>query len=591
MTSNPGLDGTAQPVPLSSITVVAGFNPRNGVEEAELDALAESIRRRGVLQPVRLERVGEELLLVAGERRFAAAGRAGLTEIPAFIAAPGGDRPEGERLIDAVVENTHRVDITPYDEAMACLRLRREHRFSVKEIAAQLGLSQRKVTQRLKLSELPDDVQAHFASGALPLAAVEPLGAIAAVSPALAAACAALVTEAPADEDHDDGWGYGNRRWAPEELVAHPLSVAAHVATPEIGCYVVFSRYTLGDFDLPEQQAARASELPAYWQALSFNRADAEQAKSYGCLLGDPGAHAIICDRAFASDLAAKRLARSIKDWRREQRERARRDSAQATSQSGAVAAETVDERKERERGERLARKELGRSAVSHNDELGALLFKQLGAVIVDLDLLRLLTLIDFSDAVDFAARGLRYTHPGWKTVTTDAKGRERIEYLENQGAVAGKLREFLAGATSPRQWAGRMLQLLLASRLADARELPRSRQIGKPAPAVSGTAAAIAPDLAELLDRLADELIPEHLRRRAADATAAAECWQDRSGYRLPDDRASAAAEAAEPEPAEASAGARSELASAEAEEVGEIAVGEDEATADEARLVAAAT
>ena len=108
-----------QHVPLARIVVPQGFNPRGAVEDdRELEQLAETIRQHGCLQPIRV-RAGDDgsFALIAGERRYRAAVKAGLVEIPAIV-RPVGSREEDEQaelLVEALIENDQRRDLDPLE--------------------------------------------------------------------------------------------------------------------------------------------------------------------------------------------------------------------------------------------------------------------------------------------------------------------------------------------------------------------------------------------------------------------------------------------------------------------------------------------
>jgi ParB family transcriptional regulator, chromosome partitioning protein len=99
-------------IPLSRIVVPDAFNPRGVVvEDRELEALAQSLRRHGCLQPIRVRATEHgEYVLIAGERRFRAAVKAALMELPAIVrpAGSGDDDEQAELLFEAVIENDHR---------------------------------------------------------------------------------------------------------------------------------------------------------------------------------------------------------------------------------------------------------------------------------------------------------------------------------------------------------------------------------------------------------------------------------------------------------------------------------------------------
>jgi ParB family transcriptional regulator, chromosome partitioning protein len=140
------------------------FQPRELFDETALDELALSIREKGLLQPLVVRRLGDSRFqLIAGERRFRAAQRAGLSRVPIFIR----DADDGEALELALIENLQREDLNPLEEARAFQRLADEFRLGHEEIARRLGKSRSAVTNSLRLLQLPAEVQAQIESGAL----------------------------------------------------------------------------------------------------------------------------------------------------------------------------------------------------------------------------------------------------------------------------------------------------------------------------------------------------------------------------------------------------------------------------------------
>ncbi|MEO7803275.1 MAG: ParB/RepB/Spo0J family partition protein [Actinomycetota bacterium] len=143
--------------------------PRRRFDEDALVSLAASIRQLGLLQPV-VVRVGtsaddgqERYELVMGERRWRAARRAGLTMIPALIVETD-DRGALER---ALVENLHRQDLNPLEEAAAYSQLLTEAGLTHEQLAERVGLSRPAVTNTIRLLELPDSVKVMVAEGKL----------------------------------------------------------------------------------------------------------------------------------------------------------------------------------------------------------------------------------------------------------------------------------------------------------------------------------------------------------------------------------------------------------------------------------------
>jgi len=153
------------------------FQPRRRFAEAELDGLVQSIREKGIVQPLLVRPVddlvdnvvadsgapGAEFELVAGERRWRAPQRAGLHEVPVVI-RPFGD---SEVLEIALVENLQREDLTPLEEAEAYSRLMQEFGHSQADVAETIGKSRSHVANTLRLLGLPPAVKRQLDEGAL----------------------------------------------------------------------------------------------------------------------------------------------------------------------------------------------------------------------------------------------------------------------------------------------------------------------------------------------------------------------------------------------------------------------------------------
>jgi ParB family transcriptional regulator, chromosome partitioning protein len=138
--------------------------PRRAFDPATLAEMADSIRARGVLQPIRVRRHGDAFQIIAGERRFRAAQLAGLHELPAVVVE--GD--DASAYLDAVIENIQREDLNPLDRAEALRRLRVNLGLqSWEEVGRVLGMSRQSVYNLLGLTELPPVVQEDIRSGGL----------------------------------------------------------------------------------------------------------------------------------------------------------------------------------------------------------------------------------------------------------------------------------------------------------------------------------------------------------------------------------------------------------------------------------------
>jgi ParB family chromosome partitioning protein len=138
--------------------------PRRVFDDAALDALAGSLRERGVLQPVLVRPVaGGTYELVAGERRWRAAQIAGLETIPALVR----QRDDAEALEAALIENMAREDLNPVDEARACAALVEELGLTREIVGLRVGRSRVAVSNLLRLLDLPDEVLALLERGEL----------------------------------------------------------------------------------------------------------------------------------------------------------------------------------------------------------------------------------------------------------------------------------------------------------------------------------------------------------------------------------------------------------------------------------------
>ena len=134
--------------------------PRRVFDVDRLDTLARSISRSGLLQPVVVRRAGQRYELIVGERRWRAARRAGLTEIPAVVA----DVAPEERLELAIVENVQRQDLNPIELATA-YRALAERGATQAEIGQRVGCDRSSVANHLRLLELPIDIQEDVEAG------------------------------------------------------------------------------------------------------------------------------------------------------------------------------------------------------------------------------------------------------------------------------------------------------------------------------------------------------------------------------------------------------------------------------------------
>lgn len=149
------------------------LQPRSRFDETGLEELAESIRAQGVIQPiVAVPATDGGYTIVAGERRWRAAQRAGLAEVPVVVREPTGDR---QLLELALVENLQRTDLNPIEEAEAYRALTETFGLAQQEVATRVGKARTTVTNTLRLLKLPDEVLDLLRDGRLTAGQARPL--------------------------------------------------------------------------------------------------------------------------------------------------------------------------------------------------------------------------------------------------------------------------------------------------------------------------------------------------------------------------------------------------------------------------------
>lgn len=150
-------------LPVDSISPNA-HQPRERFDGEALDSLVASVALVGVLQPIAVRPRGEDAFeLISGERRWRAAKRAGLKHIPAVIRQVGDE----DSLEHALIENLHRSDLNPLEEAAAYQHLIDDFGLSQEEVAKRVGKSRAAVTNSLRLTKLPVELQSFLVSGEL----------------------------------------------------------------------------------------------------------------------------------------------------------------------------------------------------------------------------------------------------------------------------------------------------------------------------------------------------------------------------------------------------------------------------------------
>lgn len=153
---------TVEKIPLQKL-VANPFQPRKNFEDEAIEELSQSIKEHGIIQPIVVRKKGKRYEIVVGERRFRAAKRAGLEEIPAIVK----EMTEEQMMEIAILENLQREDLTPIEEAEAYQSLIEKLKFTQEDLAKRLGKSRPYITNHIRLLQLPEEVRQLVNEGAL----------------------------------------------------------------------------------------------------------------------------------------------------------------------------------------------------------------------------------------------------------------------------------------------------------------------------------------------------------------------------------------------------------------------------------------
>ncbi|NOY70247.1 MAG: ParB/RepB/Spo0J family partition protein [Deltaproteobacteria bacterium] len=155
------------------------YQPRREFAENEMAELADSVKSRGVLQPLLVRRAGDGYELIAGERRLRAAKIAGLKDVPVIV-----HEIEDDQLLElSIIENIQRENLNPMEEAEAYHRLINEFGLIQEQVAQRVGKSRSAVANFLRLNQLPDEIKASLRKGKLAMGHARAL--LAAETPAI----------------------------------------------------------------------------------------------------------------------------------------------------------------------------------------------------------------------------------------------------------------------------------------------------------------------------------------------------------------------------------------------------------------------
>jgi len=146
-----------------SLIVPNPDQPRKEFDQDSLNELADSIREKGIIQPILVEKTGDKYQIIAGERRFRAAKIAKLDKIPVVI----GSFSAQEKLEIALIENIQRKDLSPIEEALAYESLMQSGNLSQEELAKIVGKKRSTVANSLRLLKLNDEMRAALSTGTI----------------------------------------------------------------------------------------------------------------------------------------------------------------------------------------------------------------------------------------------------------------------------------------------------------------------------------------------------------------------------------------------------------------------------------------
>lgn len=137
--------------------------PRKLFDEEKLTELADSLRRHGMMQPIIVRKTGERYAIVAGERRYRAARKAGFSEVPVIVR----EIEDAQIMEIALIENLQREDLNPIEEAAAIRFLMQQHDLTQEEVAERISKSRPAIANALRLLGLPEPIQRSLREGKL----------------------------------------------------------------------------------------------------------------------------------------------------------------------------------------------------------------------------------------------------------------------------------------------------------------------------------------------------------------------------------------------------------------------------------------
>jgi hypothetical protein len=374
------------------------------------------------------------------------------------------------------------ISLDVLEEALGYETLINDAGYTRKGIAEAFQIPLARVRERLLILDLPEKLRHQVAAGIVPLMAVKTLGALAQIHPDLPEVAVRRVLGEPVQQwDEPTTW---------DELLADPISVLIGEYEEQLAdlpedVFVTGYKYPVSTFELDEETTQSMGLLCELLQIepeefrVDFDRELADQALALNAAhLSANKTEAIIVGADVARQLAGDLIDRCLKvEIARTQAERENAERASTPRGVSTRNAESDDAGATRplsdeqiEAGRKRALEEDRRlcdETIARNQRLGAALIKHLCKVRVDERALKILTAAPISaDLAKIAARGARLAFPGWAELSTRKNGSTKAEYLDYLAGEA-RAQEFLAGASTAAEIAGRTLALLAAARWA----------------------------------------------------------------------------------------------------------------------------
>jgi ParB/RepB/Spo0J family partition protein len=475
-------------LPVAKIKVRDGFNPRQEMDQEDLAALAESIKVHGLLQPLVAAENGDDgVNLLGGHRRFAAAQIAGLKEVPVVVRPAPGTTGTDE-LEAAILDNAHRTDLNPLEEAMAYERLIKKG-MTAKGVSERLTVAQRRVTERLRILDVPKSLQPAFADGSLSPQHAKPLAEMTEFDRHLAELVGKEILD-PSDHRRLDLSDPGRAAYIgvtnlpPNKRAGlTPLrlgdSYYRKVDVEDLGTVPVELRKKL-------QQLTHNSES---WNryAIRIDQAAIDALRAGGVLYAPGGKEAdygVVKDRELLRTVCEPQIEKDFKAMIKQQAEKAR------ASAKGPDAAAKADERAKAYQASIKARE--------FNLLLGDALAREFNSIDLSLDVARwlCLTVLMGNDhgtpnarVSTLAARGLRYVLPQWQNEVTQKNGKVKVTYPSprthatsgpaHERDLEGLFWEWWKLAATPQEIVGRTLIAFAAAQYARPDAVPMSQRYG----------------------------------------------------------------------------------------------------------------